>query len=334
MTRAAQLGVVGAGAWGTALALVAARAGARVTLWARESDVVEAIGARGENTLFLPGVKLPDAITATNEIAALASCEAALLTVPTQHLAAIASALAPHLAKGAPLLLCAKGIAQTSLQFPDEIVAAAAPGHPLAVLSGPSFAADVARGLPTAVTLATPDAELGRRWQSLIGLPHFRPYLSDDVKGAEIGGAVKNVLAIACGIAVGRGLGDSARAALITRGFAEMSRLGLSLGAKLETLIGLSGLGDLVLTCSSPQSRNMSLGIAMGQGRTAQEVLAERRSVAEGAATAPALVALAAKTGVEMPIAAAVDQILRGETNIDAAIGALLSRPFKAEGLG
>ena len=334
MSPAPLVGVVGAGAWGTALALVAARAGGEVTLWAREAEVLAAIRDRRENTPFLPGVTIDAAVSATGDLGALAACQAVLLVVPTQHLGAVAAALAGHLGAKVPLLVCAKGIEQTSLQFPDEIVAHAAPDHPIAVLSGPSFAADVARGLPTAITLATDDPALGPRWQKLIGLPHFRPYLSDDVRGAEIGGAVKNVLAIACGIAVGRGLGESARAALVTRGFAEMARLGLKLGAKLETLAGLSGLGDLVLTCSSPQSRNMSLGIALGKGRTAQEVLAERRSIAEGAATAPALVALAAKVGVEMPIAAAVDKILRGQTNIDEAIGGLLSRPFKPEGLG
>jgi glycerol-3-phosphate dehydrogenase (NAD(P)+) len=334
MNKRPSIGIVGAGAWGTALAIVAARAGAAVTLWAREPEVVASITSIRENTLFLPGVKLEDGVTATGDLAALASCEALLLTVPTQHLAGVAAALTPHLKSRAPLLLCAKGIAQNTLQFPDEIAESALPGHPIAVLSGPSFAADVARGKPTAITLATEDAALGRRWQSLIGLPEFRPYLSDDVKGAEIGGAVKNVLAIACGIAVGKKLGDSARAALITRGFAEMARLGLALGAKLETLAGLSGLGDLVLTCSSPQSRNMSLGVALGDGRALQSILAERRSVTEGVATAPALVALASKAGIDMPIAQAVDQILSGESKIDEAIGALLSRPFKAEGLG
>jgi glycerol-3-phosphate dehydrogenase (NAD(P)+) len=333
MTAGAKLSVVGAGAWGTALALVAARAGARVTLWAHEPEVVAAIRDQRQNTPFLPGVVLDANIRPTSDLAEAGAAEAILLTVPTQHLASVARQLKAHLKPGTPLLLCAKGIEQGTLQFPDEIVAQAAPGHPLAVLSGPSFAGEVARGLPTAVTLATADAALGRRWQALIGLPSFRPYLSDDVRGAEIGGAVKNVLAIACGIAVGKGLGESARAALVTRGFAEMARLGLALGAKLETLAGLSGLGDLVLTCSSPQSRNMSLGIEMGKGMSAAEVLASRRSVAEGAATAPALIALAARSAIEMPLAATVDQLLRGRTKIDEAIGALLSRPFKAEGL-
>lgn len=334
MSARAAVAVVGAGAWGTALSIVAARAGARVTLWAREAEVVASVRAQRENALFLPGVALDGAIAATSDIAEAARAEAILLVVPAQHLGGVARALAPHLKSQTPLLLCAKGIEQQSLKFPDEIAAEAAPGHPLAVLSGPSFAGEVARGLPTAVTLATEDAALGARWQALIGLPSFRPYLSQDVRGAEIGGAVKNVLAIACGISVGKGLGESARAALVTRGFAEMARLGLALGAKLETLAGLSGLGDLVLTCSSPQSRNMSLGIEIGKGRSAAEILAARRSVAEGAATAPALVALALRRGVEMPIAAAVDQILRGQTNVEEAIGALLSRPFKSEGLG
>ena len=334
MSARAQVAVVGAGAWGTALALVAARAGADVTLWAHEAEIVASVRAKRENAVFLPGVALDAAITATNDLSAAARAEAILLVVPTQHLGGVARALAPHLKTPTPLLICAKGIEQKSLQFPDEIVTEAAPGHPIAILSGPSFAGEVARGLPTAITLATSDAALGRRWQSLIGLPSFRPYLSDDVRGAEIGGAVKNVLAIACGISVGKGLGESARAALVTRGFAEMARLGLALGAKLETLAGLSGLGDLVLTCSSPQSRNMSLGIEMGKGRSAAEVLAARRSVAEGAATAPALVELAARYKTDMPIAAAVDQLLRGRMNIEEAIGALLSRPFKSEGLG
>lgn len=331
MTAPPRIGVVGAGAWGTALSLVAAKAGGDVMLWAREAEVVAAIRDRRENSAFLPGVTLDAAVRVTDRLEDLAACEAVLVTVPAQFLRATLAALAPFLGRGVPLLLCAKGIAQDSLLFPDEIAAQAAPGRSLAVLSGPSFAADVARGLPTAVTLACADAAVGERWQTLLGLPSFRPYLSDDVRGAEIGGAVKNVLAIACGIAAGRKLGESARAALITRGFAEMARLGLKLGAKLETLAGLSGLGDLVLTCSSPQSRNMSLGIALGQGRKAAEVLGERRSVAEGAATAPALVALAKREGVDMPICEAVAALLSGVIDIDGAISALLARPFRTE---
>jgi glycerol-3-phosphate dehydrogenase (NAD(P)+) len=232
-----------------------------------------------------------------------------------------------------PIVLCAKGIEQGSLLLMSDVGAQAAPGAPIAILSGPGFAKDVARGLPTATTIAAQDAAIGEALVAALGQPTFRPYLTDDVIGAEIGGAVKNVIAIACGIAQGRGLGDSARAALITRGFAEMTRLGLALGARPQTISGLSGLGDLVLTCSSLTSRNMSLGAALGQGRSVGEVLAERRSVAEGAATAPAVVALAQKLGVDMPICAGVEAVLAGRVAVDQAIEQLLSRPFRAEGV-
>jgi glycerol-3-phosphate dehydrogenase (NAD(P)+) len=228
--------------------------------------------------------------------------------------------------------MCAKGIEQGGLSLMTDVAAEEAPNQTLAVLSGPGFARDVVRGLPTAVTLAAKDPGVGQALVAAIGLPTFRPYLTDDLIGAEIGGAVKNVIAIACGIVEGRGLGDSARAALITRGFAEMVRLGLSLGARQETLNGLCGLGDLVLTCSSRTSRNMALGFALGEGRTAAEALAGRLSVAEGAASAPAVVALAQRRGVEMPICAAVAEVLAGRASVDAAITALLSRPFRAEG--
>ena len=325
--------MVGSGAWGTALALVAARAGNQVTLWAREPEVVASINQAHENA-FLPGVKLDAAITAVSDFAALGSPEAVLLVAPAQHVGPVARALVRTLKDAVPIIICAKGIEQKSLKWPTELVEEAAPGRPLAVLSGPSFAIDVARGLPTAITLACKDQAIGKRIIELIGLPGFRLYLSDDPKGAEIGGAVKNVLAIACGIVDGRKLGQSAKAALITRGFAEMARFGLALGAKLETLTGLSGLGDLILTCSSPQSRNMSLGQAIGEGKSAGAVLAERISVTEGAFTAPALVELAERVKVDMPIAKAVDAILRGRMNVDAAIEALLSRPMRNEGIG
>jgi glycerol-3-phosphate dehydrogenase (NAD(P)+) len=326
-----KIAVVGGGAWGTALALVAARAGNDVTLWAREAEVVQAINTRRENPLFLPGVTLDDGIEATTDFAELGAAKAVLLVVPTQPLRSVVSQLADALAAKVPLIICAKGIEQKTLELPTEIVAEAAPGHPLAVLSGPSFAIDVARGLPTAVTLAAEDEALATELARLIALPTFRPYHGGDPRGAEIGGAVKNVLAIACGIAEGRKLGQSAKAALITRGFAEMARMGTALGAKFETMTGLSGLGDLILTCSSPQSRNMSLGIALGEGRKLADVLAERRAVTEGVGTAPALVELAAKTGIEMPIAAAVNEIIRERMSVDEAIEALLARPMRSE---
>ena len=324
--------VLGGGAWGTALAQVAAQAGRRVTLWAREREVVEAVNARHENALFLPGIPLSPAIKATDDLAAAASSGLVLAVPPAQHMRSVLRGLAPALAKGAPIVLCAKGVERGTLALMTDILAAEIPHATPAVLSGPGFAKDVARGLPTATTIASPDQALARRVVATIGLPTFRPYVADDLVGAEIGGAVKNVIAIACGVAHGRKLGDGARAALITRGFAELTRLGLAMGAKAETLSGLCGLGDLVLTCASLTSRNTSLGAELGEGRALADILAERRSVAEGAESAPAVVALAAKHGVEMPICAAVDAIVGGRISIDEAITALLARPFRAEG--
>jgi glycerol-3-phosphate dehydrogenase (NAD(P)+) len=324
---------MGAGAWGTALAQVAAAAGRRVSLWAFEPEVAAAIQTGRVNAAYLPDIALNPAIEATSDISALAGADAILAVTPAQHIRATLSRLAPLLGAHTPIVLCAKGIEQGSLKLMSEVGAEAAPGLPIAVLSGPGFAKDVARGLPTATTIAAQNAAIGEALVSALGMATFRPYLTDDVVGAEVGGAVKNVIAIACGIAQGRALGDSARAALITRGFAEMTRLGLALGARAQTIAGLSGLGDLVLTCSSLTSRNMSLGAALGQGRTAAEVMAERRSVAEGAATAPAVTALAQKRGVDMPICAAVEAVLAGRVGVDEAIGQLLARPFRAEGV-
>ncbi|MFM2041902.1 MAG: Glycerol-3-phosphate dehydrogenase [Pseudomonadota bacterium] len=328
-----RIGVIGAGAWGTALAMAAARAGREVTLWAREAEVVAGIAANRENSLFLPGIPLDPAIRATGDLAAAADADALLLVTPAQHLRAGARALAPHLRAGVPLVVCAKGIELDTGCLMTDALAAELPGAPLAVLSGPTFAAEVARGLPTAVTLACADAALGQALVEAMGGRTFRPYWSDDVVGAQVGGAVKNVLAIACGIVEGRKLGDNARAALITRGLAEIARLGLRLGARAETLMGLSGLGDLTLTCSSLQSRNMSLGVALGQGRTLAEVLGERRSVAEGVYTARAVVDLASSKGVDMPLCAGVDAILNHGADLDQVIGSLMARPFRAEGV-
>jgi len=324
-------GVIGGGAWGTALAQVCARAGLSVTLWAREAEVVETVNASHENTLFLSGVALDPRIIATDQMADLGACDLILAVAPAQHLRSVLTSLAAVARPGLPVVLCAKGVEQGSLKLMTEVAAEAIPQAQIAVLSGPSFAGEVASGLPTAVTLACADEALGRALAETLATPTFRPYLADDLLGAEIGGAVKNVLAIACGIVEGRGLGRSAHAALITRGFAEMTRMAVALGGRPETVAGLCGLGDLVLTCSSPQSRNMSVGLALGLGQTLEAALSGKLSVAEGVASAPAVRALAAKLGVEAPICEAVAAILAGEVEVDAAIAGLLSRPLKSE---
>ena len=325
------LGVLGAGAWGTALAAAAAKAGCRVTLQAREEEVVTAINTRHENSMFLPGQTLPEAVTATGDMAALAGCDAILAVPPAQHMRSGLRSLAPYLRAGTPVVLCSKGIERDSLDLMTEVLAQELPDAVPAVLSGPSFARDVVIGLPTAVTLACGDDAAGAMIAAMLAGPTFRPYLSDDLLGAEIGGAVKNVLAIACGMAEGRGLGESARSALITRGFAEMTRLGVTMGAQAQTLAGLCGLGDLVLTCSSTTSRNFSLGVALGKGMSLEEALSGKLSVAEGAQTAPALVRLAARHGVDMPISAAVHAIIDGQIAVGAAIEALMTRPLRSE---
>jgi glycerol-3-phosphate dehydrogenase (NAD(P)+) len=316
-----RIGVVGGGAWGTALAQVAAADGAEVLLWALESEVVEAVNGAHENSLYLAGVPLSPSIRAVGELGALAAAEALLIVTPAQHLRGVLGKLP---AGAAPLILCAKGIEAGTRLLMSEVAAQARPGAPIAVLSGPTFAHEVAEGLPTAITLACADETLIR--------PGFRPYLSTDVIGAEIGGAVKNVLAIACGVVEGAGLGQNARASLISRGFAEMTRFGLARGARPETLAGLSGLGDLVLTCSSTSSRNFSLGKGLGEGRTPTELLADRRTVAEGAHTAPVLAEAARAAGVEMPITDAVCALLTGEAGVKEVIGRLLARPLRSEG--
>jgi len=322
------IGVLGGGAWGTALANLAATDGAPVWLWAREPDVAAEIAAAHTNARFLPGIALAASIRATTEHAALAEAKALLVAVPAQHVRAGLQALAGLAPR--PLLLCAKGIEAKTGLLMSEVAAGVLPGWPLAVLSGPTFAGEVARGLPTAVTLAAHDPALGRMLTARLAARSFRIYASTDVVGAEIGGAVKNVLAVACGVVVGAALGENARAALLGRGFAEMVRFGVARGARPSTLAGLSGLGDLVLTCGSPQSRNFSLGIALGQGRLAQDVLAERETVAEGAATAPALAAAATALGVEMPIAAAVAALIAGAPAA-GLIDRLLERPLRDE---
>lgn len=326
-----RVAVVGAGAWGTALALVARRAGRDVTIAAREREVVEAINAAHVNAVFLPGVILDEGIRATADAgAAVATADMVLLAAPAQHLRAVGAAIAPRLPKDAPVVIVAKGVERGTGKLMSEVAAETMSRARIAVLSGPTFAAEVARGLPTAVTLAADEA-IGMHLADAIGSTTFRPYLSNDPIGAQIGGAVKNVIAIACGIVTGRGMGDNARAALMTRGLAEIMRLGAALGGRPETLMGLSGLGDLSLTCNGPQSRNMSLGIALGKGHSLDEALAGKRSIAEGVDSAAAITELARKRGVDMPIVAAVEAILHQGAAIDATIARLLARPFKAE---
>lgn len=325
-----RLGVIGGGAWGTAMAQVIASDGSDVLLWARETEVVASVNTDHDNPLFLPNVKLSNRISATGDLAALEGCDALVVVAPAQFLRSV---LAEAPCAGKPLVLCAKGIEAGSRQLMSEVAAEVAPSSPIAVLSGPTFAHEVAGGQPTAITLACADEAIGAALAERLRRPGFRPYLSRDVVGAEIGGAVKNVLAIACGVVDGAGLGQNARAALISRGFAEMTRFGLARGARAETLAGLSGLGDLVLTCSSTSSRNFSLGKGLGQGTPAADLLRDRRTVAEGAATAPVLAEAAKAAGVDMPIVDAVCALLTGQAQVKDVVAALLARPLKQEGL-
>ncbi len=325
------VGIIGAGAWGTALAVIARRAGRDVLVWAREPETVAAINDTHRNDLFLPNIALDPAIEATARFNEVATCDMLLMVTPAQHLRAIGTELSPYLRDSQPLVICSKGIEQTTGRLMSQVAGDLMQAAEIAVLSGPSFAADVANGLPAAVTLATAEEELGRALSHALSYPPFRCYWSGDVIGAEIGGAVKNVYAIAAGIVVGKALGASAHAALVTRGFAEMARFGVALGARLDTMIGLSGLGDLVLTCGSPQSRNMSLGIALGRGETMDAALKGRLTVTEGVPTANAMVEAARARGIDMPIAQAVHSVISGGATVDQAIEALLARPLRPE---
>jgi glycerol-3-phosphate dehydrogenase (NAD(P)+) len=318
--------VIGAGAWGTALAGVAARAGRDVILYARSPESAAEIAATRANPK-LSGVRLDPSVKVTNDLALAATADLILIATPAQHLREAVTALAPHLAKATPVIACAKGIERGTHKFMTEVIAESAPHANPAILSGPSFALDVARGLPTAVTLAAKDETLAGALVQALGSSTFRPYHTTDVRGVEIGGAAKNVLAIAAGIVVGRKFGASAQAALTTRGFSELVRLGRACGARSETMAGLSGLGDLILTCSSPQSRNFALGMALGRG---EQRPADK--LAEGEFTAPVLIELAASQNVDMPVSNAVAAILSGTATIDEAVESLLTRPFKAEG--
>ena len=322
------IAVIGAGAWGSALALTCARAGRQVTLW--EHDALNAAQlAKNRESLFLPGVRIDDGIVIAGDLAEAVRAQAILLVVPAQAVRAVATALTPLLAARTPVIVCAKGIERGTKKFMTEVIAECAPNAVPAILSGPSFAADVARGMPTAVTLAASDDKLAGELARAIGSASFRPYHSTDVRGVEIGGAAKNVLAIAAGIVNGRGLGASAAAALTTRGFAELVRFGRAYGAKAETMMGLSGLGDLLLTCSSPQSRNFTFGVNLGRGQKPEAIHA---GLAEGVFTASVLVDMARERNVDMPIAIAVAALLNGTMTVDEAIDSLLTRPLKAEG--
>jgi glycerol-3-phosphate dehydrogenase (NAD(P)+) len=326
MTAFNKVAVIGAGAWGTALAALAARAGRDVVLCARSAAAAAEIAATRINPK-LSGIRLDANIQVTDDLAVAAQADIILIATPAQNLRAAVAAVAPHLASATPVIACAKGIERGTHKFMTEVIAEAAPDARPAILSGPSFAEDVARGLPTAVTLAAKESELASALVQALGSSNFRPYHTSDVRGVEIGGAAKNVLAIAAGIAAGKKLGASAQAALTTRGFSELVRLGRACGARGETMAGLSGLGDLILTCSSLQSRNFALGIALGRGEARP-----RNKLAEGEFTAPVLIELAAAQDVDMPVSNAVASILTGAVTIDDAIESLLTRPFKAEG--
>ena len=319
-----KLGVIGGGAWGTALAQVASAGNRETLLWALEPEVVEAVNGAHENPVFLPGIPLNEAIRATSDLGELNACDAWLMVTPAQHMRGVLEQAGECTR---PLVLCAKGIEERSAKLLHEVAHEVCPSAPVAILSGPTFAHEVAAGLPTAVTLACEDRALGEQLRARINLVNFRTYCTDDVIGAESGGAVKNVLAIACGIVDGKGFGQNASAALIARGFAEMTRFGVAMGGRRETLTGLSGLGDLVLTCSSTSSRNFSLGQAIGEGRKVQDLMRDRRTVAEGAHTAPVLHRIAVERGIDMPIVAAVVELLEGKVEIDALLERMLTSP-------
>ncbi len=323
-----RLGIIGAGAWGTALAQVSSTKDSETLVWAVEPEVVEAINERRENLVYLPGVKLSPSIRATSDLDLLDRCDALLVVTPAQHMRSVLE----NAPKGKMLVLCSKGIEEQTGSLLHEMAFEVCPEGEIAVLSGPTFAHEVARNMPTAVTLAAQNSNIAEALRERIARPTFRIYVSNDVAGAEIGGAVKNVLAIACGVVEGKALGQNARAALIARGFAEMTRFGLAYGAKRETLSGLSGLGDLVLTCSSTSSRNYSLGIGIGEGRPVEELLSNRKTIAEGAFTAPVLARLSLEKGIDMPIVNAVDALIAGRATVDQVLDELLSRPPRPEG--
>jgi glycerol-3-phosphate dehydrogenase (NAD(P)+) len=329
-----RVGVVGGGAFGSAMACVLRRAGHEVVLWAREPFTVAAINRDRINPLYLPRIRLEPGIRATNDLeGAIAGMDFVLMAVPAQFVRRVATDMQPLVAPGLPIVSCAKGIERGSCALMPEVLAQTVPQALVAVLSGPAFARELAADLPTGVTFACADAGVGEAVSRAIATPNFCTYLCSDVIGAAVGGAMKNVLAIACGVAEGRRLGANARATLITRGLTEMARLGLAKGARLETFIGLSGIGDLTLTCNNVQSRNMSLGVALGEGRGAADVLAERREVTEGAFSAEAIAVLAQRLAIDMPIAAAVDAVLNHGADVATVIARLIAHPWHHEGV-
>ncbi|MBL8660179.1 MAG: NAD(P)-dependent glycerol-3-phosphate dehydrogenase [Rhodospirillales bacterium] len=329
-----RVGVIGGGAWGTGLAMLARRAGRAVVLWAREREVVDAINRDHRNEAFLPGIALDPNLRATADAGEAVDADAVIVAAPAQHLRATLAGLAGRWPAGVPAVICAKGIERGTCALMSEVVAETLPAAPIAILSGPSFAAEVAQDLPTAVALASDAPNLRSDLPGALATPHFRIYSTDDVIGAQVGGAVKNVLAIACGIVRGRGMGDNARAALITRGLAETVRLAAAKGARAETLMGLSGIGDLVLTCTAMRSRNFSLGVALGEGASLADIVAGRASIAEGVDSAAAVCALADRHEIDMPICNAVHAVLNRGADLGETIANLLARPAKAEQSG
>ena len=325
------ISIIGAGAWGTALAEVISRQGNQVNLWAREDDVVKSINTLNENTLYLPNIKLSELIIAQNNLDNVINCDLLLMVTPSQFMRSVLEEIKDNLNDSIPVVLCSKGIETKTLSLMNEITESIIPKNPLAILSGPSFAIDVVNNKPTAVTLACKDLSIGKNIADSISLPTFRPYLSEDIVGAQIGGATKNVIAIAAGVVEGQNLGDSARAATIARGFSEINRLAVALGGQEETLSGLSGMGDLLLTCNSITSRNFSLGIKLGKGLSAEEATDGLSSIAEGMYSAKAIDKLSKKLGVEMPITNAVNDLIEKKRSLDEIIDDLLSRPIRRE---
>ena len=325
------IGIIGGGAWGTALAQSFASAGNSCVIWAREEEVATSINSKNENTLFLPGVTLNKNIRATGSITEAAHCDILVLVTPAQYLRSTLQSLKAELDDKKPLVICAKGVEIETGMMLSQIAAEVCPQSPIAILTGPTFAAEIARGLPSAVTLAMKDKEQAAALAETLSSRTLRMYGADDIIGAQVGGAVKNVIAIGCGIVEGKKLGDSARAALVTRGLAEIARLASALGAKKETLMGMCGVGDLILTCSSMQSRNFSLGVALGQGKSLKEILESRNSVTEGVHTAKALIVMAKNNAVDMPISEAVNACLQDGADVSQIIEKILNRPLKTE---
>lgn len=328
-----KLGVIGAGAWGTALATVGVRAGLDTLIWALEDEVVSSINDAHENLLFLEGVPLDPALRATGAMSDLADRDVIMMVAPAQHLRSVSGKLANLIPGGVPILICSKGIEVATGKLMSEVLEETMPDNPVGVLGGPTFAAETSRGMVSALTLAMADEKMGLELVESLGMPTFRPYYTSDVIGAQIGGAIKNVIAIASGIVAGLGLGENAKAAVITRGLSEMHRFGLTRGARPETMMGLSGLGDLVLTCSSLQSRNMSLGNALGEGQSFQEIMAGRRSVSEGAHTVEVVHKIALDENIDMPITESVYRIIYDGDSVEEVMDDLLTRPFTKENI-